>query len=126
MSKIYGYCRTAQNNEGAIQKQKQEILDYCNKVGFKVDKFFCESGSGMQLQEWLKQTIKKLGRGDIIIVTERSRIARDYCLVKKVADAILSKGAKLIIVNEIGIDTSAIENILNAIVESYKNRKAVM
>lgn len=126
MSKIYGYCRTAQDNEEAIQKQKQEIFDYCDKVGFKIDKFFCESGSGMMLHTQLKEVIDNLNNGDMVIISERSRIARDYVLVKTVEDAITSCGAKLVIINEIGINTNEIENILNWIVESYKNRKAVM
>lgn len=126
MSKIYGYCRTAQDNEEAIQKQKQEIFDYCNKVGFKIDKFFCEIGGGMAMHTQLEKAINNLNNGDIIIVSERSRIARDYFLVKTVEDAIVSCGAKLVIINEIGIDVKEIENILNWIVESYKNRKVVM
>lgn len=126
MSKIYGYCRTAQDNEEAIQKQKQEIFDYCNKVGFKVDKFLCESGNGMMLHTQLKEAINNLNNGDIIIISERSRIARDYFLVKTVEDIITSCGAKLVIINEIGMDIKEIENILNWIVESYTNRKVVM
>lgn len=126
MNKVYGYCRTAQTKEAAIEKQKQEIFDYCNKVGFKVDKFFCESGSGMVLHEHLKKIIDDLDHGDLIIVSERSRIARDYFLVKTVEDMVVSRGAKLIIVNEIGMDIAAIENVLNRIIESYKNRKVVM
>jgi len=126
VSKIYGYCRTAQDNEEAIQKQKQEIFDYCNKVGFKIDKFFCESGSGMMLHTQLKEVINNLNKGDIIVISERSRIARDYFLVKTVEDAIISCGAKLVIINEIGIDTNAIENVLNKIIESYTNRKVVI
>lgn len=126
MNKVYGYCRTAQANEAAIEKQKQEIFNYCNKVGFKVDKFFCESGSGMVLHEHLKKIIENLGHGDLIIVSERSRIARDYFLVKTIEDKVVSCGAKLIIVNEIGMDIAAIENVLNRIIESYKNRKVVM
>ena len=126
MSKIYGYCRTAQDNEEAIQKQKQEIFDYCNKVGFKIDKFFYESGSGMMLHTQLKEVIGNLNKGDIIVISERSRIARDYFLVKTVEDIITSCGAKLVIINEIGMDTKEIENILNWIVNRYKNRKVVM
>lgn len=126
MSKIYGYCRTAQNNEEAIQKQKQEIFDYCNKVGFKIDKFFCESGGGMALHTQLKKAIDNLNKGDIIVISERSRIARDYFLVKTVEDEITSCGARLVIINEIGIDTNAIENVLSKIIESYTNRKVVI
>lgn len=126
MSKVYGYCRTAQDNEEAIQKQKQEIFDYCNKVGFKVDKFFCEIGGGMALHTQLEKAIDNLNNGDIVIVSERSRIARDYFLVKTVEDAIISCGAKLVIVNEIGMDVNAIESVLNKIIESYTNRKVVI
>lgn len=126
MSKIYGYCRTAQENEGAIQKQKQEIFDYCNKVGFRIDKFLYESGSGMMLHAQLKEVSNNLNKGDIIIVSERSRIARDYFLVKTVEDIITSCGAKLVIINEIGMNINAIENVLNKIIESYTNRKVVM
>lgn len=126
MSKIYGYCRTAQDNEEAIQKQKQEIFDYCNKVGFKVDKFFCEIGGGMALHTQLKKAIDNLNKGDMVIISERSRIARDYFLVKTIEDTITSCGAKLVIINEIGIDTNAIENVLNKIIESYTNRKVVI
>lgn len=126
MSKIYGYCRTAQDNEEAIQKQKQEIFDYCNKVGFKIDKFLYESGGGMVLHTQLKEAINNLNNGDIIIVSERSRIARDYFLVKTVEDIIVSCGAKLVIINEIGVDINAIESVLSKIIESYTNRKVVM
>ena len=126
MSKIYGYCRTAQDNEEAIQKQKQEIFDYCNKVGFKVNKFFCESGNGMALHTQLEKAIDNLNNGDMIVVSERSRIARDYFLVKTVEDAIVSCGAKLVIINEIGMDINAIESVLNKIIKSYTNRKVVI
>ena len=126
MSKIYGYCRTAQDNEEAIQKQKQEIFDYCNKVGFKIDKFFCEIGGGMALHTQLEKAIDNLNNGDMIIVSERSRIARDYFLVKTVEDIIASCGAKLVIINEIGMDINAIESVLNKIIKSYTNRKVVI
>lgn len=126
MSKIYGYCRTAQDNEEAIQKQKQEIFDYCNKVGFRVDKFFCEIGGGMALHTQLETAINNLNKGDIIVISERSRIARDYFLVKTVEDIITSCGAKLVIINEIGMDINAIESVLNKIIESYTNRKVVI
>lgn len=126
MSKIYGYCRTAQDNEEAIQKQKQEIFDYCNKVGFKIDKFFYESGSGMMLHTQLKEVIGNLNKGDVVIISERSRIARDYFLVKTVEDTITSCGARLVIINEIGMDINAIENVLNKIIKSYTNRKVVI
>ena len=66
MSKIYGYCRTAQENEEAIQKQIQEISDYCNKVGFTVDKFFCEIGGGMALHTQLKEVINNLNKTQTI------------------------------------------------------------
>ena len=120
MNKIYGYCRVAQDNEEAIEKQKQEIFDYCNKVGFKVDKFFCESGSGMVLHDQLKRMINNLHDGDYVIITERSRIARNVTLVETVKDEILSCGAKVIIINEIGVDVNKIERILNSIVKHYK------
>lgn len=126
MGKIYGYCRTARDNEEAIEKQIQEISDYCNKVGFTVDKFFCEIGGGMALHTQLKEVINNLNKNDIVIITERSRIARDYFLVKTVEDIITSCGAKLVIINEIGMNIKEIENILNWIVESYTNRKVVM
>lgn len=126
MSKIYGYCRTAQDNEEAIQKQKQEIFDYCNKVGFKIDKFFCEIGGGMALHTQLEKAIENLNKGDVVIVSERSRIARDYFLVKTVEDIIASCGAKLVIINEIGMDINAIESVLNKIIKSYTNRKVVI
>lgn len=126
MNKIYGYCRTAQDNEEVIEKQIQEISDYCNKVGFKVDKFFCEIGGGMALHTQLKKVTDNLNNGDVIIISERSRIARDYFLVKTVEDIITSCGAKLVIINEIGMNINAIENVLNKIIESYTNRKVVM
>ena len=86
MSKVYGYCRTASAEGGQIEEQCAIIKDYCKRNDMKIEKFFCDEGMSAHNinRESLNSMINILQKGDMVVIKDISRLARDlkkqeYC-----------------------------------------------
>jgi DNA invertase Pin-like site-specific DNA recombinase len=79
MSKVYGYCRTAQACIQAITEQMALIDIYCRHNGMEVEKYFCDNGvSGLNShREKLNEMLYVLQPGDIVVVKNIARLFRD-------------------------------------------------
>ena len=79
MSKVYGYCRTAQACSQAITEQMGLIDIYCKQNGLEVDRYFCDNGvSGLNShREKLNDMLYILQPGDIVVVKNIARLFRD-------------------------------------------------
>ena len=90
---IYGYCRTAQDDDCGIQKQMNAIVEYCKKNNYEVEFHIDNGASGLTLDRpEMKKLLSKAKEGDTIIVSDIAKLTRninDY-------EFILSRGIKVI------------------------------
>ena len=82
---IYGYCRTAQDDDCGIYKQMDAIVEYCKKNNYEVE-FHIENGaSGLTLNRpEMKKLLSKAKEGDTIIVSDIAKLTRninDYAFI---------------------------------------------
>ncbi len=91
---IYGYCRTALENEYSICKQMEAIDKYCKANNCEVEFYIDDGVSGFTLDRpEMNRLMSKAKVGDTIIVTDIAKLTRnmaDY-------DYILSRGINVII-----------------------------
>jgi DNA invertase Pin-like site-specific DNA recombinase len=90
---IYGYCRTALENEYSICKQMKAIDKYCKENNYEVEFHIDDGISGFTLDRpEMNKLLSKAQEGDIIVVTDIAKLTRnmaDY-------DYILSRGIKVV------------------------------
>jgi DNA invertase Pin-like site-specific DNA recombinase len=100
MSKVYGYCRTAQACHQAIAEQMALIDIYCKQHGLNVDKYFCDNGvSGLILnREELNRLFDVLQRGDVIVVKDISRLSRSIYECVTLVELIEKMGVTLLLI----------------------------
>lgn len=97
--KVYGYVRSATNNEEQLRNQYDVISTYCKKNNLKPDKVVVGSGSGLDVSKELKAVVNDLQEGDIIVVSDMARITRDMGKCIDILEAIENKKAKIIVVD---------------------------
>lgn len=75
------YCRTAVQNDFAIESQKERLLSFANENGYSNPVFYIDNGeSGLTLKRpAMKRLISDVRSGKVkrVIVTSVNRIARD-------------------------------------------------
>lgn len=91
---IYGYCRTAQDDDCGIHIQMNAINKYCKANNYEVEFYIDNGASGLTLDRpEMKKLLSKAKDGDTIIVSDIAKLTRninDY-------EFILSRGIKVII-----------------------------
>ena len=95
MGKVYGYCRSALQNDNEIEQQRKMIEDCCRDNGFDVDYYFCDKGvSGLKFdRDALQEMLQILQEGDIVIVKDMSRLSREYKQCMEIEKSIYQAGA---------------------------------
>ena len=101
MSKIIGYLRTSTDKQ-EIQNQKFELLEYARKENLRIDDFIEIQISSRRstLERRLDEVLEKLGKEDILIATELSRIGRSTAEVINLINELVKKGVDVIIVKQ--------------------------
>lgn len=91
---IYGYCRTAQDDDYNIRKQMDAITEHCKENNYEVEFYIDNGASGLTLDRpEMKKLLSKVKEGDTIIVSDIAMLTRninDY-------EFILSRGIKVVI-----------------------------
>lgn len=91
---VVAYLRVSTDKQH-LENQKDEINRFCRQKGLSVDRWHCEVVSGKKRgrERKLTSVLNKLSEGDVLIVTEVSRLSRtlleimnilNTCLLKKV------------------------------------------
>lgn len=99
---IYGYLRVSTATQ-TLENQKFEITEYCKEhntteqICFKED---IKSGTISYKDRTLGKLLKKLRRGDTLIISEISRLGRSMLMVMEILNQLLSKEITLISVKE--------------------------
>ena len=75
---IYGYIRVSTDKQ-TLENQKFEILEFCEKKNIKINKWISEKISATKKLNERKfgRLMKKLKKGDVVIVSEISRLGRN-------------------------------------------------
>lgn len=75
---IYGYCRTAQDDDYNIRKQMNAIGEYCKENNYEVEFYIDNGSSGLTLDRpEMKKLLSKAKDGDTIIVSDIAKLTRN-------------------------------------------------
>ena len=97
---IIAYCRTSSKRQN-LEYQRKEIENYLGESVY-VDKWVEEQKSAQKIltDSKLKNTIKSLKEGDILITSEISRLARDLDTVMDILHICIAKGCEIWTIRE--------------------------
>jgi DNA invertase Pin-like site-specific DNA recombinase len=97
----FAYLRVSTNQQD-LENQKLGVLEYANKKGFTIDKFWQETvTTRKKLQSrdlWL--LMQQLKKGDILLVSEISRLARSLMEIMEIIKKLLEIGVEIHIVKQ--------------------------
>jgi DNA invertase Pin-like site-specific DNA recombinase len=101
MSKIIAYLRVSTDKQ-ELNNQKLEILEFARKNSIKVDNFIEVTSSSSQTvqQKHVSEVVSRLEAGDILIVTELSRLGRSTAGVISLVNQIITQNVKLIVIKQ--------------------------
>lgn len=118
MSKVYGYCRTALVEGNNMEVQCALVENYCKAKGIKLEKCFCDPGVSAHNmhREGLDELFDVLKKGDVVVIKDISRLARDPKKCIMLAEKIFGMGVEIVYADEQEEedDTSAIKNWLRS------------
>ena len=98
---IYGYIRVSTSSQ-TVENQKLQIKKYCKEKRLRNIIWISETISGTKNPEKRKlgDLLKTVCNGDIIIVTEISRLGRSMMMIMNVLDNCLNNNVKVIAIKE--------------------------
>lgn len=96
---IIGYLRTSTDKQ-EINNQRLEILEYARKEDLKVSDFIeAQVSSRKSLGERkVDELFEKLSTGDVLIVTELSRIGRSTIEVLSIVKELVQNGVDIVFI----------------------------
>lgn len=111
---FYGYARVSTSLQ-SLKNQRHEIFEYAHKNNMLIDKIIeIEISTTKNKKERLiDETLSKLTRGDVLIVTKLDRLGRSTVEVLQIIEDIKSKGIILHIIKDGLIIDSNISNPIN-------------
>ena len=97
----YAYIRVSTNQQ-TVQNQKLAIKEYAKKYRIHNINWVAETISGIKSPDKRKlgELLLKTQQGDVIIVTELSRLGRSLMMILDVLQTFLEKGVKVILIKE--------------------------
>lgn len=101
MATTIAYLRVSTDKQ-TLENQRSEITRFANKNGYTVDKWVEETVSGKvkDSDRRLGYTLKRLKKGDILIVSELSRLSRTLLEIMSIMRSLLERGVTLYSVKE--------------------------
>ena len=90
---IYAYIRVSTDKQ-SVENQRYEIETFCRKKNFAVDRWIVETiSSRVSLQERkLGKRLKRIKRGDTLIVSELARLGRSLMEIMGILNDIVKTG----------------------------------
>lgn len=95
---IYGYIRVSTEKQ-TVEVQRYEINKYCEENGIRVDSWIEESISGAikpNSRLLCKLILDRIKKGDLILVTEISRLGRNVYMVMSIINHCMLEGAAIL------------------------------
>ena len=114
MPLFYGYARVSTSFQ-SLKNQRHEIFEYAHKNNILIDKIVeVEISSNKNKNERLiDETLNKLTKGDVLIVTKLDRLGRSTIEVLQIIEDIKSKGIILHIIKDRLIIDGSVSNSVN-------------
>ena len=114
MPLFYGYARVSTSFQ-SLKNKRNEIFEYVNKNNILIDKIVeVEISSNKNKNERLiDETLNKLTKGDVLIVTKLDRLGRSTIEVLQIIEDIKSKGIILHIIKDRLIIDGSVSNSVN-------------
>jgi len=99
--KIWGYIRVSTNNQNT-ENQRLAILDYANGKRMKVDNWIEVKASTRKspMVRKIDELVSRMKSGDILIVSELSRLGRSVGQIAILVDVLLNNNIKIICIKE--------------------------
>ena len=93
---IYGYIRVSSDKQ-TVENQRFEICRFCERERLCVDDWIEETISGTKNYDkrQLGRLLKKVGKDDIIICSELSRLGRNLFMIMEILNICMTKEAKV-------------------------------
>lgn len=93
---IYGYIRVSSDKQ-TVENQRFEICRFCERERLCVDDWIEETISGTKNYDkrQLGRLLKKVGKDDIIICSELSRLGRNLFMIMEILNICMIKEAKV-------------------------------
>lgn len=100
MNKVYGYCRTAR--AGNMEEQIDLVSNYCKTKGLDLVTCFCDDGvSAHNLsREELDKLFDVLANGDMVVIKDPSRLARDPQKQQLLINKMYDMGVEIVYIDE--------------------------
>lgn len=102
MTKVIGYCRVSTDKQD-YERQKSDILNYAHKEKLVVSEFVNETISSRKKDRLIFGLIDSLKKGDILLVTELSRIGRSMNETIMLCGKAVEQGITIMITSDTSI-----------------------
>lgn len=98
---VYGYIRISTDTQ-TVENQRFEIEKYAGKNNIKIDKYIEEivSGAKQYNKRRLGLLLKRVNKGDTIIISELSRLGRTLYMIMDILNGCLNKEIKIISIKD--------------------------
>lgn len=98
---IYGYIRVSTDKQ-TVENQRFEINEFCTKRNIIIEKWISETISGTKKLEDRKfgRLLKKLEKGDTVIISEISRIGRNLMQIMGILNECMERDVMVLTVRE--------------------------
>lgn len=98
---IYGYIRVSTEKQ-TVENQKFEIIEFCKERDIDIEKWISETISATKKLNERKfgRLLKKLSKGDIVIVSEISRLGRNLLQIMGILNECMEKEVVVLTVKE--------------------------
>ncbi|WP_028895928.1 master DNA invertase Mpi family serine-type recombinase [Prevotella sp. HUN102] len=93
---IYGYIRVSSDKQ-TVENQRFEITNFCEKERLSIDDWIEETISGTKnySKRQLGKLLKKVGKDDIIICSELSRLGRNLFMIMEILNICMTKECRV-------------------------------
>lgn len=107
MIRIIAYLRTSTDKQD-LDNQKLTLLEYARKQGRQIDEFIGVSISSAKntKERRIDELLEKLNKGDILYVTELSRLGRNMREIINIIHEIDDKGVKITFITQPELSTT--------------------
>lgn len=98
---VYAYIRVSTDKQ-TVENQRFEIQNFAQERNLVIDKWVSETVSGTKLakERKLGSLLKKMKKGDTLIITEISRLGRNLMQIMSILNLCMSKETMVLTVKE--------------------------
>ena len=93
---LYGYIRVSSDRQ-TVENQRFEIEQFCEKQGLHIDGWIEETVSGTRpfTKRQLGKLLRRVGKGDLIICSELSRLGRSLYMIMEILSLCMKRGCSV-------------------------------